>query len=86
MFASGFKQGLKAACDAPFASLADLRAPELDSDGEEVCYGEIDNLLLKNPPSLPSTHQEGNPVNDIVSYALPSPAAFVRHSNGVGKE
>lgn len=41
-------QGLKTAHDAPSALLVDLRASELNFDGEEVCYGEDNNLLLHN--------------------------------------
>lgn len=47
MFASGFNQGLKAARDAPSAPLADLRAPELDSDGEEVCTERMTILCTR---------------------------------------
>lgn len=86
MFASSFNQGLKVARVAPSAPLTDLRALELNSDGEEDCYGEDDNLLPKNPLSLSPRLQEGYPVNDLVSYAPPSLAASVTHFNGVGKE
>lgn len=54
MFASGFNQGLRVARDAPSAPLADLWAPKLDYDGEEVHYGKDDNPLPKDPPPLPS--------------------------------
>lgn len=54
MFASGYNQGLKAACDALSILLADLRAPEVNSDSEKVCYGEDDNPFPKNLPPLPS--------------------------------
>ncbi|XP_021624753.2 golgin subfamily A member 6-like protein 2 [Manihot esculenta] len=47
MFASGFNRGLKEARDDPSTPLARLQAPEVDSDGEEVCYGEDDNPLPK---------------------------------------
>lgn len=91
MFASGYNQGFKATRDAPSAPLADLRAPEVDFDGEEVHYGEDDNPLPKDPPPLPSIQQEDNPSmplinNDLVSSAFTSPAASVTNSNGVEKE
>lgn len=45
IFALGYNQGLKAARDAPSTPIADLQAPEVDSDGEEVSYKEDDNPL-----------------------------------------
>lgn len=47
MFAFGFNRGLKEARAAPSTPLAQLRAPEVDSDGEKVCYGEDDRPLPK---------------------------------------
>lgn len=91
MFASGYNQGLKAACDALSILLADLRAPEVNSDSEKVCYGEDDNPFPKNLPPLPSIQQEGSLSrsfgnNDLGSYTPPSPATFVTNPNSVGKE
>lgn len=89
MLITCYKQGLKAACDALFIPLADMRT-EFNSDGEEVHYGEDDNPLSKNPPSLPHTQPEIDPFrspsnNDIVSSAPPSPTVSITNSNGVGK-
>lgn len=52
MFASSFNQDLKAARDAPSAPLADLQTPELNSNGEEVCYGEDDNPFFQELSSF----------------------------------
>lgn len=90
MFDFGYNQGLKVACDAPSASLANLRAPKVDFDGKEVRYEEDDNLLPKNSLPLPSTKQEANPSkshvnNDLVSSAPPFLTASITNSNGVEK-
>ncbi|XP_021612899.1 uncharacterized abhydrolase domain-containing protein DDB_G0269086-like [Manihot esculenta] len=45
MFVSGFNRGLREARHAPSTPLAELRAAEVDSDGEEVLYGEDDRPL-----------------------------------------
>lgn len=85
MFASGYNQGLKAARDAPSILLANLRAPEVDSDGEEVCYREDGNPLPKRAPCLPSEPQGEDTVNkpfiELVSSGSPSLAASITHSS-----
>ncbi|XP_043813807.1 uncharacterized protein LOC122723901 [Manihot esculenta] len=61
MFASGFNRGLKEARDDPSTPLALLRALEVDSDGEEVCYGEDDNPLPKG-----ASHTTTGPLEEDV--------------------
>lgn len=91
MFSTGYNQGLKVARDAPSILLADLRALEFDSDGEEVHYGDDDNPLPEDPSLLPPTQLITNPSrspgnDDLISFAPPSPVASVTNSNGVAKE
>lgn len=85
MFASNYNQGLKAVRDAPSTQLANLRALEVDSDGEEVHYREDDNPLPNRAPHLPAGPQGKDnvdkPLNDLFSSGSPSPAASVTHSN-----
>ncbi|XP_043808393.1 uncharacterized protein LOC122722256 [Manihot esculenta] len=50
MFVSGYNRGLRTARYAPSTPLAELRAAEEDSDGEEVLYGEDDRPLPKGAP------------------------------------
>ncbi|XP_021612101.1 uncharacterized abhydrolase domain-containing protein DDB_G0269086-like [Manihot esculenta] len=45
-----FNQGLREARYAPSTPLAELRAAEVDSDGEDVLYGEDDRPLPKGAP------------------------------------
>ncbi|XP_043811063.1 uncharacterized protein LOC122723326 [Manihot esculenta] len=47
MFVSGFNRGLREARQAPSTPLAKLQAAEVDSDGEDVLYGEDDLPLPK---------------------------------------
>ncbi|XP_043817458.1 myosin-10-like [Manihot esculenta] len=50
MFISGYNRGLRTARYALSTPLAELRAVEEDSDGEEVLYGEDDRPLPKGAP------------------------------------
>lgn len=54
MFASGYNQSLKAVRDASSTLLVALQAPEIDSDGEEVHYGEDNNPLPRRAPPPPA--------------------------------
>lgn len=85
MYASSYNQGLKVAKDAPSATLAILRPPEVDSDGEEVYYREDDNPLPKRaspPPAGPQGEDTiDKPLNDLLSSGSPSPAVSVTQSN-----
>lgn len=91
IFSTGYNQGLKAARDAPFVPLTDLRAPEFNSGGEQVHYGEDDKHLPKGPLTLPPTQPtidpSRSPINDdLISSASHSPTASVTNSTDVAKQ
>ena len=71
MFRSGYNRGLREARRAPDTPLAKLRAREVDSDGEDVLYGEDDFPLPRGTSHIAAgssgeeSEQQGDNMEDF---------------------